>query len=316
VVRSGLEESVHAGDVAVVGVDGEVRAAAGDPDRRVFARSAMKPLQAAASLSLAPFDFTDREVAVMCGSHNAEWVHLQAVRLLLARAGVPESDLQCPPARPREEQALEEDPVRRRIYSDCSGKHGAMLAACRAQGWPAATYRHPEHPLQQAVLRTVLAVTGLPSVTVGVDGCGVPVHGLPLRSMAAIYARMADPGRWGEVAPHVTRVTRAMGAHPYLVGGRDRVDTAVMQAVPGVVVKGGAEGLLCAAVLGVGLGVAVKVRDGSPRAAGPALIRALRALGALDEEDVDRLGAFARPPVLGGGRPVGEVVVELDLRPG
>jgi len=96
VIRSGLEESVHPGDVVVVDSDGAIVACAGEPDRQVFARSCMKPLQATVSLSLAPFNFTAREIAVMCASHNAEPVHVATVRSLLARAGVPEDALRCP----------------------------------------------------------------------------------------------------------------------------------------------------------------------------------------------------------------------------
>ena len=96
VIRSGLEESVHTGDVAVVDADGALLAGAGHPDRLVFARSSMKPLQATVSLSLAPFDFTDPEIAVMCASHNAEPVHIEAVRSLLDRADVDEEALRCP----------------------------------------------------------------------------------------------------------------------------------------------------------------------------------------------------------------------------
>src|SRR6266705_2646050 len=123
VTRSGLEESVHFGDVAVVGADGRLVASAGEPDRRVFARSAMKPLQATVSLSLAPFDFSDREVAVMCASHNAEPVHVEAVLSLLGRAGVREDSLRCPSVRPWDEATAEESPKPRPINSDCSGKH-------------------------------------------------------------------------------------------------------------------------------------------------------------------------------------------------
>lgn len=313
VLRSVLEESVHCGDVAVVDSEGQLVAFAGDADRLLYARSSMKPLQATVSLSCAPFDFTDREIAVMCASHNAETVHVEAVRSLLARVGVPEQALQCPSVRPWDEETAAADPDRQRINSDCSGKHAGMLAACRAQQWPLDSYRDPSHPLQQHILHTALAVTGLDSVHVGVDGCGVPVHGMPLRSMATIYARLSSPDRWDALQGHAQRIVEAMRAEPYMVAGRNRPDTALMQAAPGVIAKGGAEGLLCAVVLDRGLGVAVKVRDGTHRAAGPALIHALRLLDVLDDTHMERLRPFARPPVLGGGQPVGEMLSDFDL---
>jgi L-asparaginase II len=313
VVRSDLDESVHFGDVAVVDASGDIVAWAGDPDALLFARSSMKPLQATVSLSFAPFDFPPREIAVMCASHNAEPVHVEAVRALLDRAGIPESALQCPAVRPWDEETAASRPERATVNSDCSGKHAGMLAACVAQGWPMDSYRSPDHPLQQAVLRTVLLVTGLHEVRVGVDGCGVPVHGMRLRDMARIHARMGDPPAWGDAERHVRRATSAMLAEPYMVAGRNRVETAVMQTAEGVVVKGGAEGLMCAAVPERGIGVAVKVRDGSARASGPAIIKTLIHLGVLHDGAVHALSSFARPPVLGGGKPVGELVADFRL---
>jgi L-asparaginase II len=315
VIRSGLEESVHAVDVAVVDASGRMVAHTGDAGRAVYARSSMKPLQATVSLSLAPFDFSSEEIAVMCASHNAERVHVEAVRSVLARAGVEESSLRCPAMRPWDEESAATSPERRPVNSDCSGKHAGMLAACRAQGWDLETYRDPDHPLQQAVLQTILSVAGLETVRVGVDGCGVPVHGMPLLSMARIYAAFSTPEAWGGRAEHAARAFAAMRAQPYLVAGRDRVDTAVMEALPGAVAKGGAEGLICAALLERGVGIAVKVRDGGHRASGPALVRVLTALDAVDQGAARRLERFGRPAVLGGGRPVGEVVAEFDLTP-
>jgi len=250
---------------------------------------------------------------VMCASHNAEPVHLEAVRSLLARAGVPESALRCPPRRPIDEEAAAAAGPPLPIHSDCSGKHGGMLAACRAQGWRLDTYLDPEHPYQQAVLRAALIATGLDGVHVGVDGCGAPVHGMPLRSMATIYAQLVRPDRLGDLAPHAERAVSAMRAEPYMVAGRNRVDTAAMQASPGLVVKAGAEGLLCGAVPSRGIAVSVKVRDGNSRAAGPALLRSLALLDVLDEGQLEELRAHARPDVLGGGRPVGSLVAEFDL---
>jgi len=313
VIRSNLEESVHLGDVVAADTEGRPVATAGDPELSLFARSCMKPVQAIVSLSLAPFEFSDREVAVMCASHNAEPVHLEVVRSILRTIGLTEGALQCTPRRPMDDEAAAANPDVRPIHSDCSGKHAGMLAACVAQGWPLETYLDPDHPYQQAVLRTVLAATERQSVEVGVDGCGAPVHGMPLRAIATIYGRLTDPERWGELGPHAARAVRAMRAEPYMVAGRNRVDTAVMETADGIVVKAGAEGLLCASVLRRGIGVAVKVRDGTARASGPAMIRALRLLGDLDHEQVEKLEPFARPPVLGGGRPVGELVTEFEL---
>ncbi len=313
VVRSGLEESVHAGDAVVVDADGRVQAFAGDPSRLAFARSSMKPLQATVSLSLSSFAYRDDEVSVMCASHNAEPVHVEAVRSMLRRTGVPESALQCPAVVSRDHDSMLAAPEPARIFSDCSGKHAGMLGACLERGWPLDTYRERDHPLQKRVLSAVLVASGQEDVRIGVDGCGVPVHGFPLSAMATIYARLARPDRLGQLERAARRAVGAMRAEPYMVAGRDRVDTAVMQACGDVVVKAGAEGMICAAVLGRGLGVAVKVLDGSSRAVGPALIRVLAELNVLDDATVAALQAFAKPAVLGGGEPVGELLADFEL---
>jgi L-asparaginase II len=149
---------------------------------------------------------------------------------------------------------------------------------------------------------------------VGVDGCGVPVFGLALSAMAMLFARLARPERLGVLGPFADRAVRAMRDYPFLVAGTRRTDTILMGVAPDVVAKGGAEALHCAAVLGPGLGVAVKVADGGDRATGPVLVRTLELLGALTREQVEAIAGVARRPVLGGGRPVGELVVDVPLR--
>ncbi len=312
--RSGLEESVHLGHVAVCDADGRLLAWAGDPGRVVFARSTMKPLQAAVSLAAARGDLPDPELAVVCGSHNGEPVHVRAVRAVLARAGLGPSALRCPPGWPLDREASVRARRPRRELHNCSGKHAGMLLACVRAGYDLASYARPGHPLQRRVLRAVRSAAGLDDVVVGVDGCGVPVHGMPLASLATLYARLARPERLGRLAAPVARAVGAMRAHPYLVAGRGRVDTAVMEAAPGVVVKGGAEGLACAAVLAPGLGVALKVADGGARAVGPALLRVLAELGAVDPTADPGLADLLRRPVRGGERVVGEVAPDLVLR--
>jgi L-asparaginase II len=314
VVRSGLEESVHRGHIAVCDARGRLLARVGDPDRQVFVRSCTKPLQAAVSLSVIGTTLPDRLVAVMCSSHNGEPVHVRAVRDLLALGDLSEDDLQNPPAWPLDPASRARVRVRRRVLHDCSGKHAGMLVACVRAGWPTATYRRRSHALQRRIMRAVRTVSGVQEVRVGVDGCGVPVHGMSLRSVATMYARFADPERLGPLAPWVGAATRAMLAEPYVVGGRARVDTAVMAAAEGVIAKEGAEALDCAVSLDAGVGVAVKVADGGYRAAGPALIRTLDLIGLLTPPARRALRVEAQPPVKGGGRRVGRLVADFELR--
>ena len=314
VFRSGLEESVHLGHVAVCDVDGHLVASAGDPHRLVFARSSMKPVQAAVSLGAIGGGLGDDLVAVMCASHNGEPIHVAAVRRLLRTAGLGLSALRNPPGWPLDPRSMAMAGRPRRVLHNCSGKHAGMLAACERQGWDPEGYRSASHPLQRRILRAVRNLTGLDDMVVGVDGCGVPVHGMPLSTMATLYARVGRPRSFGALGEGIAGCTAAMRAHPYLVAGRNRTDTAVMEGSPDLVVKSGAEGLACAAVPRAGLGVAVKVADGGERASGPALIRALTLIGALSAAEVAGLERFARRPVEGGGARVGEVVADFRLR--
>ncbi len=313
VVRSGLEESVHVGHVAVCDARGRLVAALGDPDRVVFARSSMKPLQAAVSLQRIDVELRDDLVAIMCASHGAEPPHVRAVRALLRSGGLTEAALRCPRALPSRPEDARRVRGPRRLFHNCSGKHAGMLVASHAAGWDLERYREPAHPLQREVTRAVRRATDVDGPAIGVDGCGVPVHGVPLRSMATLFARLARPEVMGELAPTLERAVAAMRAHPHLVAGRGRTDTGLMSAVPEVVSKGGAEALHCAAILDQGLGVAVKIADGGERASGPVLIRALELLAAIPP-DPGIVRPLTRRPVLGGGRPVGELIAAFRLR--
>ena len=316
VVRSGLEESVHLGHVAVCDASGRLVASLGDPDRLTFVRSCTKPIQASVSLIAIGGDrrLPDRLVAIMCASHNGEPVHIRAVRDVLRRGGLTEDDLRTPPARPSDPASASRVREPAPVFHNCSGKHAGMLLACTSRGWDTPTYRTRSHPLQRRVLSAVRQLSGFEDPAIGVDGCGVPVHGMPLRAIATMYARLADPDRQGSLGPAVAAAVAGMRAEPYLVGGRHRLDTAIMRATPDIVAKEGAEALDCAVSLQAGLGVAVKVADGGYRAAGPAMIRVLDDLGLLRPAARRALARAASPAVLGGGRPVGALEPVLRLR--
>jgi L-asparaginase II len=317
VVRSGMVESRHRGSVVGLDAGGAVALRVGDVDVPVYGRSANKPLQATGMVELG-LDLSPPQLALVCASHNGQPAHVAGVRAILASAGLDEGLLQNTPAYPLHEPSaadvIRAGGRRAAILQNCSGKHAGMLLACVRAGWDPTAYLRPGHPLQRRVRRAVLVATGLEDVKVGVDGCGVPVHGMPLRSMATLFARLTAPERLGELGSSAARAVEAMRAEPYLVGGRHSYDTELMRVSGDVVAKRGAEALECAAILPSGLGVAVKIDDGGSRAGAPALIATLRKLGGLSPADVRELAPFALPPVAGGDRTVGHLEIAFDLR--
>ncbi|HXE58491.1 MAG TPA: asparaginase [Gemmatimonadales bacterium] len=280
VVRGSVVESVHRVSVAVVHADGRVLAA-GHPELTTFWRSAAKPFQAlplVADGAAERFGLDDRELALACASHSSEPVHLELVDGFLAKIGCTERDLACGPHPPLS-AAVAAAVARGGValtprWSNCSGKHAGMLALARHHGWPLAGYERAGHPVQERILDEIVRWTGVPrqDIGLGVDGCAAVCFALPLTAMARAYARLA-----GSAEPGARRIRGAMAAHPELVAGSGRPCTALAAALPGrLIAKVGAEGVYGAAFLGAGIGVALKVEDGSGRAAGPALVHVLQ----------------------------------------
>jgi L-asparaginase II len=161
----------------------------------------------------------------------------------------------------------------------------------------------------------VVAATDIDHPRIGVDGCGIPVHGMPLRAMATMFARFGSPERMGRLASATDRVVRGMLARPHLVGGTRRLDTDVMTAGAGsLVAKEGAEGLVCATSLSQGVGIALKIRDGNWRRLAPAFVRVLRDLDILPATVIEELSHHVKLPVLGGEEPQGTVEAVVRLR--
>ncbi|HKS98707.1 MAG TPA: asparaginase [Rugosimonospora sp.] len=302
VVRSGFVEGYHRGSVVVLDAAGQAVAAAGDATGPIFPRSSNKPLQAVGMLRAGFAPAEASHLALAAASHFGEDFHISGVREILRAAALPTGALACPPDLPLATDAR--DAVLRagggpeRIYMNCSGKHAAMLATCVAAGWPTAGYRDPAHPLQERLASTVAELAAEPVAATGVDGCGAPVLAFSLLGLASAYLCLvhAAPGTAER------RVADAMRAYPLLVSGTGGDDALLMQGVPGLLAKGGAEGVLAVAVPEVGA-VALKIDDGGLRARVPVLVSALRRLGV----DAPALGELGEVAVLGGGEVVGAV---------
>ncbi|MFD9006078.1 asparaginase [Streptomyces sp. NPDC059582] len=301
VVRSGFVEGRHRGSLVLLAADGSVERALGDVTSPVFPRSSNKPMQAAGMLR-AGLDLSGERLALAAASHSGERFHRDLVEKMLAESGLDRALLQCPPDLPLDPQEREaflaSGAVRDRVAMNCSGKHTAMLAACVLRGWPLDSYLDPAHPLQRLIHRTVEETAGEAVAAVGTDGCGAPLAAISLTALARAYrafvlAAAGSPER---------RVADAMRAHPEYVGGTRRHDTRLMRDIPGALSKTGAEAVQAVA-LSDGRALAFKVEDGSTRALGPVLGRALTLLGVRPPRPTE-LGAA---PLLGGGREVGEI---------
>ena len=303
--RGGAIESRHRVHAVAVAADGRLVASARDPDLSTFWRSCAKPFQLMPLLEGGGFDalgWGTRELALACASHGGEPEHVDLARSMLDTLGLEEGDLACGPHEPlaaRGASLLRQSGERAtRLHNNCSGKHAAMLAAARRRKVATAGYEQPRHPVQLACAQSVSTWTGVPveSLVVAVDGCGVPVFGLPLAKMAQAYGRLAAGARRGDEVP--ARILAAIVAHPQLLGGTERFDTVLLEESEGrVFAKVGAEGVHTVALLDRGIGLAVKVEDGASRAQHAAILRALQLLDALPAVLPPRLENFLHHPV-------------------
>lgn len=340
--RGPLVESLFRGDAAVVDSTGRVLFQVGDARKVTFWRSSAKPIQALPVITSGAadaFGYGPHHLAMFCASHNAEPVHTEAVLDALVRAGLSPEQLQCGAHAPYDKITAEamkergEEPGR--IHSNCSGKHTGMLAIGKHLGLPIDDYLNPDSAVQQLIKAAVADVCGLPAeqIAIGVDGCGVPVFGMPLTNMAYAFARLADPGRMpADKVEAGRRMRDAMLAHPYNVAGRGRICTEIME-LPGhrFVAKSGAEGVYSLGILPEvaaaspvlqqagavgGVGITVKSEDGSTDARHLMIVEIMRQLGVLTEGDLAALARHRPGPIKNwAGKVVGEKRIAFTLEP-
>jgi L-asparaginase II len=338
VYRGALLESVHTGSIAVVDSRGRLLACAGDPGLRTCLRSAAKPFQAIPLLEYGgaeEFDLTGEEIALTCGSHGGEPVHVSTAAALLRKGEFDDDDLLCGAHLPYDEKAAAElrasGDAPSALHNNCSGKHAGMLLATQVMDVPSARYIDAEHPLQVLMRSTLADFAELESddVPIAVDGCGVPAFLLSLYRTAYAYARLMarSVDRYADTA---TTIIDAMTSHAHFVAGSWSITTPLMQAFGGeVLAKEGAEGFYAMALapalnaelterLGVtddvSIGIALKIDDGSMgRGRNPVILRTLELLG-IDVAARPELQPYRHWPVHNvAGTLVGEVRAEFQL---
>jgi L-asparaginase II len=307
-VGGAMVESRHRAAIAVADASGGILRHWGDIDRPVYARSSLKPLQALPLIETGAaekFALGDAEIALACASHSGEARHVETVRAWLSKIGLDESALECGPQLPYHDETA----MRRiaagesgaAIYNNCSGKHTGFLATALHKGENTKGYIGLDHPVQQRILGTLEQMTGLDlgHAPRGIDGCGIPVIGMPLGHIAMAMAQLADPDALPDHrAAAARRIVAAMIAEPFMVGGSGRFGTRLMTALGNrAALKGGAEGFYVAILPQHGLGIAIKCDDGAGRAAEIAMGMTLCHLGVVSDDEQKVLADLLSPPV-------------------
>jgi L-asparaginase II len=316
-LRGGIVESMHRGAIAIVDADGSLHTATGDIERPVFPRSAVKVLQAlplVASGAAERFGLVDEELALACASHGGEPRHADTAAGMLAKAGVDAEALECGTHWPYHDAAIKALAAAgaspSALHNNCSGKHagfvcvGCLMAADRGadvRGFLRG-YVQPDHPVMREVTASLESTTGyrLADAARGVDGCSIPTYAVPLRHLAHAFAKVATGvGLSAGQAAAARRLRRAVATAPFMVAGSGRFDTRVMQALgERVFCKVGAEGVHCAALPELGLGVAMKMDDGNnARAVEVVMAAVIRRLLPLEGEAAGLLQSLADVPL-------------------
>lgn len=309
-VKRGEEvESLHFGSIAVVDGEGKLLYSLGDVERITFARSMIKPVQAIPLVETGAadhFSFTDKEIALCCASHRGEKQHTETVIHMLHKLGLGVADLQCgahPPYNVESyEGLLREGGKYTAIHNNCSGKHTGLLATALHLESDPTTYYQPDHPVQRKIVAALALLSDVAAeqIKTGVDGCGVPTFALPLEKLALVFSRLASPERVPEATTSsaLKRIVAAMVHYPEMVGGTDVFDTDLMRAYQGrVVAKVGAEGVYGIGIREKGIGIAIKIEDGNPRALPPVALAVLEKLGFLGEQEKETLKQYRSPLV-------------------
>ncbi len=269
-LREGIIESSHQVEATVYDRRGRILAVAGNAETCAFMRSSLKPFQALAVTTtgtLAHYNLTDRDLAIICSSHQGTKEQARQVFNILWRADIEPSALQCP---------IPEDKKSPLEYN-CSGKHAGMLAVCKKYGWPLSNYLSSSHPIQKLILGQLSELLKMPGEEFisAHDDCGAPIYLMQLGNMAYLYAQLSSGDNLD-----LERIVRAMTRYPLMVGGEGHFDTELMQLTHGELVsKAGAEGLQCIGRIGDGMGLAIKVKDGAKRAKYAVAIHLLKQMG-------------------------------------
>lgn len=303
ITRNGIVESIHNGDIAITNSRGKLLYYYGNPEKFTYFRSAAKPIQTINVIRSGAhehFAFTDDEISIMCASHYGEPFHLKTVESILKKINLnkdyvlsgtttslhPDYALQLAYQRVELNQ----------LYSDCSGKHGGMLAVCQLKNYPLENYLHPSHPCQQEILEDVAYISQMDKkdIHIGIDGCSAPVHALPLINMAIAYASFTSPSNLSDDYQEAASIIfHAMNKHPEMISGTNGFCSRLIAATKhSLIGKMGAQGVYCVGIKNKDIGIAVKIEDGSMNVLAPVVLEVLSQLNLIDNESLKELDDF------------------------
>jgi L-asparaginase II len=308
ITRGGIVESRHTGAFVVSDASGTIMAQAGEVSRPIFPRSAIKAFQClplVESGAADHFGLNDEEIALCCASHNGEADHVRVARSILAKVGIDETCYECgshwPTHRAAAYELVRAGQASSAVHNNCSGKHAGMLALAKYLNAPLTDYVKSDHPVQQKIAASLAQYceVDIANAPMGIDGCSVPTWAMPLKNLALGFAKFNNG-----------RILNAVKAHPFMVAGSGKFDTEIMQAIPRLFIKYGAEGVYCGTIAHAGLGFAMKCDDGAARAVEVAIAGMLAKLEVWTDEEKQALNGFAQEDMSNWRKiPVGQIRV-------
>jgi L-asparaginase II len=325
IYRDQILESFHRGAICLVDREGKVIYSEGDIHQLCYPRSAMKLFQVLPLIQhggIERFGLTAEEIAVMCGSHNAEPDHLLVVDAILAKIGLGREALQCGPQYPsskKDANALVKAGEKpQHIHNNCSGKHAGMLAMCVLMGWRHESYTDPKHPLQQMILETCAQMYEYPKeqMITALDGCSAPIFSVPVYNQAVGFKNLVHPAAFPDpVQSACAVVLDAVSAYPFMVAGSNRYCTDMMQiTAPKIIGKTGAEGIFCMSFTEQKLGVCIKIDDGKMLPQYNVAQALVEATGLFPEGELSTLHRYMEEPLTNFNKLVtGRITVRQGL---
>jgi L-asparaginase II len=331
VTRGDIVESIHRGDIAVVNSNGNLIYKLGDINHLCYMRSASKPIQVIAALEagiVEKYGLSLAEIALAMSSHSGERIHIATLKSIMQKTGISEDALLCGTHEPLGIEAarklISDGIIPNSLHCNCSGKHLGQLAAVKAKGLPLNDYNKLGGGIQPEILDIISAFSGVEAsaIKLGIDGCGIPVYGIPLMNIALSYANLCSNSfKNGKYDRSREYVLKAMTTHPEMIGGKGRFDTELISHFGDRLIgKFGDEGVYCIGLIGKGTGIALKIEDGHTRAVGPVILETLRQMGVVGSEELDPLKNLWKPSIKNHrGENVGEIrpvfeLVRTDLK--